>query len=67
MRPHEVKLFAGSKGGTMNLSEIEKHLGAQAKDLLGYKCKGISKDMLHIPGSDWVDRIFAPTDRKSVV
>lgn len=51
----------------MNISEIEKHLGAQAKDLLGYKAKGISKDSLHIPGNDWVDRIFAPTDRNQRV
>src|ERR1039458_4735007 len=47
----------------MNLSDLEKHLGKDAKDLLGYKCKGIAKDSLHIPGSDWVDRIFASTDR----
>jgi len=51
----------------MNISEIEKHLGAQAKDLLGYKAKGIPKENLHIPGSDWVDRIFAPTDRNQRV
>ncbi len=51
----------------MNISEIEKHLGGQAKDLLGYKCKGISKDSLHIPGSDWVDRIFVSTDRNQRV
>ena len=34
----------------MNLSEIEKLLGDQAKDLLNYQCKGLSKDLLHIPG-----------------
>ena len=47
------------KDGKMNLADIEKHLGKDAKDLLGYQCKGISKDSLHIPGNDWVDRIFA--------
>ncbi len=51
----------------MNISDIEKHLGGQAKDLLSYKCKGISKDMLHVPGGDWVDRIFAPSDRNNRV
>ncbi len=33
----------------MNLSEIEKYLGNDAKDLLGYQCKGIPKD--HTPHS----------------
>src|ERR1700689_1381900 len=51
----------------MNISEIEKHLGSQAKDLLGYKCKGISKDSLHIPDGDWVDRIFSQSDRSNRV
>jgi fructose-bisphosphate aldolase, class I len=51
----------------MNISEIEKHLGSNAKDLLGYQCKGISKKDLHIPGGDWVDRIFAATDRNNRV
>jgi len=51
----------------MNLADIEKHLGKDAKDLLGYKCKGIAKDSLHIPGSDWVDRIFVSTDRNQRV
>ena len=51
----------------MNISDIEKHLGSQAKDLLGYKCKGISKDSLHIPDGDWVDRIFSQSDRNNRV
>ncbi|HEY5037448.1 MAG TPA: class I fructose-bisphosphate aldolase, partial [bacterium] len=51
----------------MNLADIEKHLGKDAKDLLGYKCKGISKDMLHLPGPDSVDRIFIPSDRNNRV
>jgi fructose-bisphosphate aldolase, class I len=55
------------RDGTMNISEIEKHLGKDAKDLLGYQCKGISKNDLHIPGGDWVDRIFAATDRSNRV
>jgi class I fructose-bisphosphate aldolase len=51
----------------MNISEIEKHLGGQAKDLLGYQCKGINKSSIHVPGSDWVDRIFVQTDRNQRV
>jgi len=46
----------------MSYAEIEKLLGPKAKDLLGHVCK-VSKDKLHIPGPDWVDRIFAPSNR----
>lgn len=46
----------------MTLSEIEKHLGSKTKDLLTHTCK-VSKNSLHIPGPDWVDRIFSLSDR----
>ncbi|MCH9630697.1 MAG: Fructose-bisphosphate aldolase class 1 [Chlamydiia bacterium] len=46
----------------MSLSEIENQLGDKAKDLLSHKCK-VSNKTLHIPDSDWVDRIFAGSDR----
>ena len=42
---------------------IEELLGAEANDLLTYKAKGFSKDILHLPGPDFVDRVFAATDR----
>ncbi len=49
------------------LSDIEKILGNQADDLLNYKSKiECSKD-LHKPGSDWVDRIFIPSNRNGRV
>jgi class I fructose-bisphosphate aldolase len=38
-------------------------LGAEADSLLKHNCKTISKDSLHLPGPDFVDRIFAPSDR----
>ena len=47
----------------MSYSDIEKQLGAQAKDLLTHVCKTVSKEKLHLPGSDWVDRIFSHSDR----
>lgn len=47
----------------MSLSEIEKILGSQSKDLLSHVSKTISKNLLHHPGPDWVDRIFLPSDR----
>jgi class I fructose-bisphosphate aldolase len=47
----------------MSTAEIEKLLGADAQNLLAHVCKTVSKDKLHIPGPDWVDRIFGPSDR----
>lgn len=47
----------------MSVAQIEKWLGPKAKDLLGHVCKTVPKEKLHIPSSDWVDRIFAPSDR----
>jgi fructose-bisphosphate aldolase, class I len=43
--------------------DLEKILGANAKTLLSHVCKTIPKEKLHLPGSDWVSRIFIPTDR----
>lgn len=45
---------------------IEAVLGDEADDLLTHRAK-VSKDMLHLPGPDWVDRIFAQTDRSPQV
>ncbi len=50
----------------MNL-DIEKVLGAGAKDLLEHQCKTIPKEQLHLPGPDFVDRVFAVTDRSPQV
>jgi fructose-bisphosphate aldolase, class I len=44
-------------------SEIESILGEKAPSLLGHTCTTIPQNLLHIPGPDWVDRIFAQSDR----
>ncbi len=43
--------------------DIQALLGADADVLLGYKAKGFSRDQLHLPGPDFVDRVFAESDR----
>lgn len=43
--------------------DIQKNLGDKAEFLLKHQCKTISKDALHIPGPDWIDRIFSISDR----
>jgi class I fructose-bisphosphate aldolase len=49
------------------IDQITKALGDEAESLLQHKCKTVTKDKLHLPGPDWVDRIFAPMDRSSRV
>jgi len=48
-------------------AEIEKLLADSAKGLLEHKCKTVPKERIHLPGPDFVDRIFVPTDRNSQV
>ena len=48
-------------------SRVGELLGAEGEELLRYQCKGISKDLLHLPGPDFVDRVVAATDRSSGV
>ncbi|HUD01901.1 MAG TPA: class I fructose-bisphosphate aldolase, partial [Rhabdochlamydiaceae bacterium] len=47
----------------MSYTKIQKLLGRKAKSLLSHVCKTVPKDRLHLPGPDWVDRIFAQSDR----
>ncbi len=49
------------------LETITQQLGSDAASLLGHECKTISKDRLHLPGPDFVDRIFLDSDRNSRV
>uniref|UniRef100_A0A7C3UXR7 fructose-bisphosphate aldolase n=1 Tax=Desulfobacca acetoxidans TaxID=60893 RepID=A0A7C3UXR7_9BACT len=43
--------------------KIQTLLGPEAEDLLNYQCKGFLKDNLHLPGPDFLDRVFVPSDR----
>src|SRR3954471_1962800 len=52
---------------TTPASNLEAILGADAEALLQHQCKTISKDLLHLPGPDSVERIFAASDRPSRV
>jgi fructose-bisphosphate aldolase, class I len=49
------------------LKRIADLLGADAKTLLEHQCKTVSKDKLHLPGPDFVDRVSVHTDRSSNV
>ncbi len=43
-------------------SSLTNYLGDEAEDLLAYKAK-VSQELLHLPGPDWVERIFQQSDR----
>ncbi len=47
--------------------KIEELLGDKADQLLGFKSPKIPKERLHLPGPDWVDRIFGTSDRNNRV
>ncbi|MGL5796336.1 MAG: class I fructose-bisphosphate aldolase, partial [Waterburya sp.] len=47
-------------------NSIEYLLGEEAESLLTYKAK-VSKDMLHLPGADFIERIFGQSDRNPQV
>ena len=43
--------------------QIADLLGPDAEKLLNYTAKGFKKEMLHLPGPDFVDRVLAGSDR----
>lgn len=51
----------------MNTKQIEELLGNNAASFLGHQCKTITKDQLHLPGADFVDRIFINSNRNNNV
>src|SRR5688500_739486 len=45
------------------IDAINQILGAEARALLEHRCEGITKESLHLPGPDFVDRVHAASDR----
>lgn len=48
---------------SLTLSKIEEYLGSNAETLLGHECKTISKDSLYLPSADFIDKVWAQSDR----
>ncbi|MBI3163582.1 MAG: class I fructose-bisphosphate aldolase [Anaerolineales bacterium] len=44
-------------------TNIQSLLGSQAESLLGFNSPKISKERLHLPGPDFIDRVFLHSDR----
>jgi fructose-bisphosphate aldolase, class I len=51
----------------MSYDKIVELLGANADNLLKHECKTVKKEMLHQPGGDFVERIFAASNRNNKV
>lgn len=49
------------------MSAITDLLGAEADALLNYAAKGFNKEKLHLPGPDFLDRVFVNNDRSPAV
>lgn len=49
------------------MKNLETLLGAEAQFLLAHECHTIPKAQLHLPGSDFVDRVVSQSDRSPVV
>ena len=45
------------------MKRVEEWLGREAENLLGHRCKGVPKNMLHLPGPDFLDRVLSHSDR----
>jgi len=51
----------------VDYSKIQELLGGDAETLLNYSTTKISKDDLHLPGGDFVDRVWINSDRSPQV
>jgi class I fructose-bisphosphate aldolase len=51
----------------MSISKIQELLGSEADALLNHECQTIRKDSIHLPGPDFVSRIFSETNRSNQV
>jgi class I fructose-bisphosphate aldolase len=48
---------------TTSLGQIEEILGSEASDLLQHRCQTVPREMLHLPGPDFLDRVCVVSDR----
>jgi class I fructose-bisphosphate aldolase len=49
------------------IERIEQILGDEAESLLSHQCKTIPRESLHLPGPDFIDRVWIGTDRSPTV
>jgi len=49
------------------MNDVIERLGDVAKDLLEHKCTTIPRDMITVPGPDFIDRVLVHSDRNNAV
>ncbi|MGH9904418.1 MAG: class I fructose-bisphosphate aldolase, partial [Pyrinomonadaceae bacterium] len=49
------------------LDRIEELLGENARTLLDHKSQTISRELLNLPGPDFIDRVWTSSDRSAHV
>jgi fructose-bisphosphate aldolase, class I len=47
----------------VSINKIEELLGEKARYFLDHQCKTVPKEQLHLPGPDFIDRIWVGSDR----
>ena len=52
---------------SLSLNQIEELLGKDAQSLLGHQSKTIDKSQLHLPGPNFIDRVWLQSNRNSQV
>src|SRR5688500_3157961 len=57
---------AARPASSKSASKLEQYLGSEAESLLAYKAK-VDKNLLHLPGPDFVDRVWVGSDRNPQV
>ena len=45
------------------MTDVAKLLGDEADSLLNHRCETIDKELLHLPGSDFIERVWLHSDR----
>jgi class I fructose-bisphosphate aldolase len=56
-----------STAAVSTINSIEELLGSDARSLLEHRSQGIPRESLHLPGPDWVDRLYRDSDRPTPV
>jgi class I fructose-bisphosphate aldolase len=49
------------------MTDVAEYLGAEAETLLEHVCRTVPREMLQLPGPDFVDRVFSLSDRPTPV
>ena len=47
----------------LTIQEIQQNLGEEAESLLSHVCRGVPKETLYLPNSEWLDRVHLYSDR----